>query len=134
MLLMKQINVMTENKPGVLADITNILGKNGVNILTLTAETFSDSAIIRIITKDATSTKMLLSQNGYRVSDSEILCFEIMDRPGELAKVANRIYDEGINIENIYLLTRKGDKVQLAIRFNDNDTVRKRFGNYIVEI
>jgi len=130
---MKQLTILTENKPGILAKVASLLGGQGVNMESITAETFADSAIIHVITSDFNTAKSLVEKNGFKTVDSEILLFEIIDRPGELGKVATYLANEGINIENIYLLSRKKDKAVLAMKLNDPVKAKQLFKNYLVE-
>lgn len=130
---MKQLTILTENKPGILAKVATLLGGQGVNMESITAETFADSAIIHVITSDFNTAKSLVEKNGFKTVDSEILLFEIIDRPGELGKVATYLANEGINIENIYLLSRKKDKAVLAMKLNDPVKAKQLFKNYLVE-
>ena len=131
---MKQLTVLTDNKPGVLASIASALGENGVNMESISAETFSDSAVIRIITKDSDSAKKALSRLDYRVNESDILVFKILDRAGELGKVAKMLSSEGINVENIYLLNREDKYAYLALKVNNDAKARTAFGKYIVRL
>lgn len=130
---MKQLTILTENQPGVLAKIATLLGQHGVNMESITAETFANSAIIHVVTSDFNTAKTLVEKNGFKTVDSEVLLFEIIDRPGELGKVATSLSDEGINIENIYLLSRKKDKAVLAMKLSDATKARQLFKNYLVE-
>lgn len=130
---MKQLTVLTENKPGVLADIATLLGDNGVNMQTISAETFADGAIIRLITKDTNTAKRVLSQAAYKVNESNVLIFRILDRAGELGKIAKMLSREKINIENVYLLTREDQYAFLALKVNDEAKARKIFSKYITD-
>ena len=79
---------------GILAEIASLLGQNGVNMESITAETFPDGAIIRLITKDSNTASKLLKQAEYNVMESDVLVLEIMDRPGELGKIAKKMVGE----------------------------------------
>ena len=130
---MKQITILTENRVGVLANIATLLGKHGVNIESITAETFPDSAVIRVITKDVNTAKKILQDANYNVIESDIVVLKLLDRPGELGKVATILANEGVNIENIYLITRNHDYALLALRVDDPEKTKELFRNNIVE-
>ncbi len=119
---MKQISILSENKPGVLADVAGILGTKGVNMESITAETFPDGAIIRIVTNDTTTASDALKKANYRIVESDILIVSIMDRPGELGKITKKIASEGINIDN---------KSVLAIRVNQHEKAAKLLRDYL---
>jgi hypothetical protein len=127
---MKQLTVLTGNKVGILADIASLLGKSGVNMESITAETFPDGAIIRLITKDSMTASKLLKQAAYNVMESDVLVIEILDRPGELGKIAKKMAVEGINIENIYLISKRDGKALLALRVDNSAKAEKLFSDY----
>ena len=55
---------------------------------------------------------------------------EILDRPGELGKIAKKMASEGINIENIYLISKKEGKALLALRVTEPARADKLFADY----
>lgn len=128
---MKELTVLAENKPGVLAKISGILGKNGINIEGISAQTFGEGAIIRFLTKDYSTAKKLLEQDDYNVVESDVVLLELIDRPGELSKVSSLIAKEGINIESAYLLTKKNDKAIIALKVDRPGKVRTEFRKYL---
>lgn len=129
---MKQLTILTENKVGVLASIASLLGRHGVNMESISAETFPDGAIIRVITKDIKTAREILRKADYNVIESDIMVLEVMDRPGELGKVAKKLAEARINIENIYLISRTKDKALLALRVDNTAKARKIFKDSLI--
>ena len=82
---MKQITIVADDKVGVLADISYILGKAKINIESLTAEVHGGKAMINISVKDEKKASQLLNANNYKVIRSEILIVKVKDEPGELS-------------------------------------------------
>ena len=64
----------------------------------------ADFALIRVLPADGTINKAidLLSQNDYLFDMMPVVVLELDNRPGELSKIANRIGQEGININYVY--------------------------------
>ena len=48
----EQISIFVENKSGRLAEVTNILAKNGINIRALSLADTADFGILGLIVKD----------------------------------------------------------------------------------
>ncbi|MFA5105452.1 MAG: ACT domain-containing protein [Candidatus Micrarchaeia archaeon] len=113
---MEEITVITENKVGILADICELLGSNGINVESISAQGIGDSGVVRIITGDTTSAAKALSKGGYRFSTSDVLVVKVNDVPGELGKVARRIARGNVGIECIYLLSKQKGVMELAIK------------------
>lgn len=113
---MKDLKVSLENRPGTLADLSEALGKAGVNIEGICGFAHEDSGgedrgfithIAHILVDDSVSAKKALKSSGIKVEDErEALVLDVKDRPGELAMVTRRISDAGINIEYFYTATR----------------------------
>ena len=129
---MKQLTILTENKPGILGQIASLLGRSGINMESLTADTTAESGIIRVLTKDVETAKKVLKENNFSVVESDIACLGILDRPGELGKIAQLIAREGINIDQIYLLSKNHDKAFLAVKVNDLNKLNSKFKEYVV--
>lgn len=113
---MKQLTVLTENKVGALADVCTELANTGVNIKAITAQGQGDYGVIRLVTEDEVTTKKALEKLGFKVSVSDILIVSLPDRPGEMAKIARKLSNAGVDVECVYILGREGDKVQVAIK------------------
>ena len=98
-----QINVFMEDKAGRLAQITQILGDNNINIRGFCV---SDSAegygILRLITADPEVTSALLQKSGFSVSLNKVICVDVPDKPGGLASVLRVFSQNGINVEYMY--------------------------------
>ena len=113
---MKDLKVTLENRPGTLADLSEVLGKAGVNIEGIAgfAREVKGSEdrefvthIAHILVDDATPAKRALINAGIKIEDErEALVIDIRDRPGELAKVTRWLSEAGINIEFFYTATR----------------------------
>jgi hypothetical protein len=113
---MKDLKVTLENRPGTLADLSEALGRAGVNIEGICGfarevrggeDREFVTHIAHILVEDAAKAEKALKATGIRVEDQrEALIIDIRDRPGELAAVTRRIADAGINIDVFYTATR----------------------------
>jgi hypothetical protein len=113
---MKDLKVTLENRPGTLADLSEALGRAGVNIEGICGfarevrggeDREFVTHIAHILVEDAAKAEKALRATGIRVEDQrEALIIDIRNRPGELAAVTRRIADAGINIDFFYTATR----------------------------
>ncbi|HIX58886.1 MAG TPA: ACT domain-containing protein [Candidatus Blautia gallistercoris] len=118
----KQISVFLENRPGTMAELTEVLSRNQVDMRALSLAETSDFGIARIITDDVYNAMQMLKEAGYVCSITKVLAVEIPDRPGELAKVIRYLGDSGINVEYMYaFITRKKDLAYMIFRVEDNE-------------
>ncbi|QSH42251.1 ACT domain-containing protein [Lentisphaerota bacterium ZTH] len=116
---MKTIKVITENKPGAVAEITEILADSGVNIETLDADTFVNSSVIMLTVNDWNKAVDALNRAGLQAICDSALVIQVNDEPGALAKIAKRFSDADINIKSIRLLKRENGKSIVAIAMDE---------------
>lgn len=104
--------------------MTEALATHAVNIKAITSDGGTGKAFLRIITGDVSTTEKALKNAGLTFELNEIFDVELMDRPGELAKVARRLARQGVNVESIYILGSKGGKTQIAMVVSDLDKAK----------
>ena len=113
---MEQITVVVDDRVGLLADISYLLGKARLNIEALTVATVSGKAIMSFVVKDEKRAKQVLAANGYRVLESEVLIVRLKDEPGELSKLSALLLRHKISILNLYFLAKEPGWGFLALR------------------
>lgn len=117
----KQISVFLENKPGKLADFTDVLSKHEIDMRALSLAEASDFGIVRIIVDDIYNASTILKDEGYVFSITKVLAVAIPDEPGGLAKVIRTLGDNGVNVEYMYAFTtRKAGVAYMILRVEDN--------------
>ncbi|NPA22129.1 MAG: ACT domain-containing protein [Candidatus Micrarchaeota archaeon] len=116
-----ELVVITENKPGVLHEISKELSSSGINIESLVAYPNGWSAVFRIITTDVDTAKKKLQRLPFvkRVDTTEVVVARMPDKPGELAKLTDRLRRLNIDLEVIYILSRDGKKTEVAMKASD---------------
>lgn len=116
----EQISIFIENKSGRLADVTEILAKNGINIRALSLADTVDFGILRLIVSDLEKTKQLLKDGGFTVGQNEVVAVEVPDLPGGLAGILAALQGKDINVEYMYAFVRRceGNAV-LIFRFDE---------------
>ena len=130
---MKQITIVTDDKVGVLADVSYILGKAKINIEALSVEVHGGKAMINISVKDEKKAIRLLTANSYKVLESEIIIVKVKDEPGELARISKLLHDGGVSVESLYLLAR-GEGFSLdAIQADKPRKAKEILRDYVVK-
>lgn len=130
---MKQITIVADDKVGLLADISYILGKARVNIESISVEVIGNKGIINLTLKDDKRAAQMLESNGYKVLSAEVLVIKVADEPGELSKVSKMLVDAGINVESLYLLSRHGGYSLDAVKVDNPKKAKKLLENYLVK-
>lgn len=100
---MKTLNILSlfsENKPGKLAKITEVLAQNSINILGFSIISVKDFGVIKLLVDQPEKAYQLFKEKGFTVSLLPALGIEMEDKPGGLYKIAKLISSKGINIES----------------------------------
>lgn len=116
----KQVSIFLENRAGRLADVTTLLGDNGVNIRALSLADTADFGILRLIVNDPDKAVALLKKAGLTVRETEVVAAEVPDRPGGLAEILRLLSAEQINVEYMYAFVRSpAESAIMIFRFDD---------------
>ncbi|HPN32531.1 MAG TPA: ACT domain-containing protein [bacterium] len=106
-MLLKQISIFLENKPGKLAEVTKILQDNKVNIRALSMADTTDFGILRIIVPEVEKIYKMLKDNHLTVKITEVIGVKVSDRPGGLHEIINFFAHENVNVEYMYAFVNK---------------------------
>lgn len=119
-MVIKQISVFLENTTGRLAEVTNLLGKHGINLRAITIADTADFGILRIIADDPEKTLSVLDENGFTAKETDVLGVEVSDSPGGLAEVMAIFNRNGLNIEYLYAtLERSKERAVVIFKVDD---------------
>ena len=120
-MIIRQISIFLENKPGQLAGICRALAKAEVNIATLSLADSADFGIVRMIVDDHVKGARVLAEAGFAVRETEVVTVTVPDRPGGMAELMEKIDRAGLDVKYSYAYALgHGEKAILVFRFNDN--------------
>ena len=121
-----EMTVLAPDRVGLIADVSEVLAESNLNIDSISVETSGGNAIIRIITprESEAQAKEALERGGFKTFESNVLVVSMADRPGELARVSRKFAEHGINIENVFLLSKQGAKSIFAFKTNDYEKAK----------
>jgi hypothetical protein len=101
-MLIKQLSVFLENKSGRLNEVSNILGKAGINMSAFTVADTSEFGILRLIVSDHEKAFKVLRENSFSVSLTDVVCLNCPNKPGALGKALQILSDNEVSIEYLY--------------------------------
>ena len=119
-MLIDQISIFLENRPGQLAEITEELNEAGINMLAINIAEASEYGLIRVIVNDPDKAVEVLRENGFLATVTKVTSVGVSDKPGGLNVVASAIAEAGINIEYMYSLLREKDGIAYMIFKTDD--------------
>ncbi len=74
---MKQVTIVSEDRVGLLADISYVLGKSSVNIEGLSVDVLGGKAVIGLEVKDPGKAQDILSRNGFQTTPPEAIVIRV---------------------------------------------------------
>jgi hypothetical protein len=98
-----EFSVTLEDRPGALADLTEALAKNAVNILAIHASPCGGEGIAQFITSNPDATIEALRDMAFGYTTQEVLMVTLAHEPGALARLARAMAEAEININAVYM-------------------------------
>lgn len=124
--MLEEIIVTADDRPGVLAEVGELLGSAGVNIETLSAFNSDGTGVVHLIVDDGDDAGEILLQNGFKVEGSRpVLTATLDDRPGELGRYCRRLASQGVAISAAYVAHRAGGETELIFAVDDLEAARQ---------
>jgi hypothetical protein len=104
--IIKQLSVTAPNRPGQLARICESLAQNKVNITGLDAS--GSNQQIRLLVNNTNRARKVLQKAGWNPRVEEAVVVNAADRPGQLARIARKLAQRGVNINYAYATVGRG--------------------------
>ncbi len=125
----RQLSVFLENKPGTLAQVSSALAARRVNILAFSISDAVDHGVLRMVVSNPVQAAHILGDGGMMVVESDVVALGLPNKPGALARLADRLSKARVNIEYAYGTTggTKG-KAQVILKVDNIQRARKVLG------
>jgi hypothetical protein len=119
----KQLSLFIESKPGRLADITERLANENIEIKAISIADTSDFGIVRLIVDNPDEADDILEKDGLTVSVTSVLAVGIRNSStSEIARAVRYLADERLSVEYIYsCVGKKKGEIYLILRVDDCD-------------
>ena len=112
----KEFTIRLEDRPGTLGKLCQSLAEQDVNILAYQQFAYEKGhGSLRLVVNDPEKTRTTLNRQHAEFSETEVVKVMLANRPGELARVASRLGEEGININYGYSGAEPGANASFLI-------------------
>ena len=122
---MRDFSIPLTHRPGELGRVANALAKKRVNIKSVAGMTLGTQAAVRIIADDVDAARTALKEANITFEESELATVLLENQAGELANMADKLNNAGLNLQAVYVIGLDGDLVELAIACNDVKKAKK---------
>lgn len=113
-------------KSSGLAELTEALGSNGVNIITLAMSSDGEKEMrVRLVTSDEKTCRDILTQMKLRFGEEEILTVMIEDKPGSLARLLKKLKRASIGVRSVYIINKRAGKVEFVVGVDNIEEGKK---------
>lgn len=122
----KELIVTTEDKLGMLAEITSVITGQGVNISAICAYGMEGKAIFMMLTSDNQKAKIQAESKGWKVEESDVVVVEMPDKVGAVKEIADKLKAKNVNLIYIYGTTctcSPSCACRLVLKSEDSDAM-----------
>lgn len=123
----RQLSIFLQNKPGVLAEVCQVLAAESVNLRALSVSDTVDHAVVRMVVDNPQKASHLLGERGTLVVETDVLGLKLTNKPGALGEVAAKLAKAKVNIEYAYGSADSADGV-LFLRVSDLKKAQRALG------
>jgi len=121
----KDLVIVPEDAPGVVASLGELLGEAGINIEAISAFTGKGRGIVHILVDKADEALEVLQAAGIEVAAARrVVVLPLPDEPGALGGACRKLADADVNIEQAYIAAGS----QLVIVCDDVDRAKDVLG------
>lgn len=122
MQITKQLALFLDNRPGTLARLAEALAEAKINIYAISTSDTVDHSVVRLVVSDYRRALHVFEEHGSLVIEDDVLVVESSNKPGELARIAERLAEAKINIEYCYSATPPDSRKGLMVMRVSNPT------------
>jgi hypothetical protein len=122
---MRDFAIHVTDRPGEIARVANALALKEVNIKSIAGMGFANQGLIRIIADDIEAARSALRESNIRFEECELATVLLENKAGELAEVAGKLSNVGLNVHAVYVIGLEGDLVELAFAVDDAKKAKK---------
>ena len=117
-----QISVFLENRAGQLAEVTQLLADNAIDMRAISIAETKDYGVLRLIVDDTDKAVEVLLAHGNILSKTPVTVVAVPDQAGGLAPVLATLAEGKLDVEYMYsLFTHKEGKAYMVFRISDEE-------------
>lgn len=121
----RDLVIVPDDQPGVLARLGEAAAGAGVNIEALSAFTGGGKGVVHLLVDDHEKALQVFDDAGFDVRAARRVCVApLADRPGSMGEAARKLADAGINVEQAYIAANN----QFVVVTDDIDGAKAALG------
>lgn len=129
---MKNLTIIQETRAGLLAEVTTLLEKHGIDLRSIDGNTVGKLAVINLVADPYRKCLDLLADAGFQVFSNEQVLVRCEDQPGALAEISRRLANVQIDVRSVHLIDREDDHCIVALETDNDYAARKALRDLLV--
>jgi len=127
-MILEQVSVFVENKPGAMSEITTSLADAGIDLKAFTVADKSEFGVLRFLADEPKKALAFLKSNGWVASITPVVAIKMADKPGSLARVLKLFADNDVQVEYLYaFVAQEESRAYVVLRVEDTENAVKLF-------
>ena len=122
----KELIITTEDKAGMLSEVTSAIAAQGVNITAICAYGMEGKANFMLITSDNAKAKSAANSKGWKTEETEVVAVQLIDKVGAAKEIAEKLKTKKVNLEYCYGTTcscTPNSSSMLVLKSDNNDEI-----------
>ena len=120
----RQFVIQLDNRPGQLAHLARALGARGIDIEHISCVGTGPIACAFMTTGEEEETRDVLRGLGHDYLEGTTIVVDVLDKPGGLADVIERLGGAGVNILGTLIVGRREGVAEMAFAVDDEEKAR----------
>jgi len=130
----KMITIMCKDQKGLMAEISELLSENNINIKNIEANSYNQNAVLHLDIEEGLidDALLILTKAGYHAITDEVILVCLEDKAGSLAKVSRKLSDSNVEIRGITSMWRNEGLVMVVINTDNNELAKQILKEIVV--
>lgn len=125
----KEFTIWGKNRPGNLARIGRALADAGINISALVASEARGRSPVRLVVDNGARARGVLRNLGLKFSEATVVVLYLADKPGALARAAEKLAAARVNIDYGYATAPpSGKRATIVLAVSNLRRARRALG------
>jgi len=113
--LQQEILLRSEDRPGVLADITSVLSDMGINVLSVRLRSVENETIVHLLTNCQSYAHKALRGAGFEIMERDVILLTLPHYPGFLRRTSEALARKDITINDLHVSVPEEGKVGVVV-------------------
>ncbi len=129
---MRPVTVVCEDRTGLLADVSYILSKSGININSLDVHVVGGKAILSLQVKDPKKAKIILEKNGFSTMGLDAIVIKLSKNLRNITQIKEMLERKKVKMENISEISSDVNDGVFAITVNKPRKATRLLEDFVV--